>query len=123
MSNIENIIGRGSELSIENNKQVLRPVWTYGIQLWGCSKKSNLEIIQVFQNKVLRGIVNAPWYVRNVDLHRDLRIDFVKEAVKKHALSHNARLQQHCNEEMEIVLDVSNNIRRLKQMKPHELMA
>jgi hypothetical protein len=36
-------LGRRSELSVYNKlilyKQVLRPVWTSGIQLWGCAKK------------------------------------------------------------------------------------
>lgn len=120
------LLGRNSELSTENKillyKQIIKPVWTYGIQLWGCSKKTNTQIIQTFQNKVLRGIVNAPWYVRNNDLHRDLQIDTVIEVVKKHAILHNQRLQTHVNSEIEAVLNVRNNIRRLRRTKPHELM-
>jgi hypothetical protein len=38
------LLGRRSELSMYNKlllyKQVLRSVWTYGVQLWGCTKKS-----------------------------------------------------------------------------------
>ena len=41
---------------------------TYGTQLWGCTRQSNIDIIQRFQNKVLRNMVNAPWYVRHNDL-------------------------------------------------------
>jgi hypothetical protein len=52
-------------------------VWQYGTQLWGCSKIININIIQKFQNKVLRGIVDTPCYVRNSDLHRDLNIESV----------------------------------------------
>ena len=48
--------------------------WTYGIKLWRCTKPRNIAIIQIFQNKVLRAIFNAPWYVRNADLHRDLKM-------------------------------------------------
>jgi hypothetical protein len=33
--------------------------------------------IQGFQKKVLRGIVNAPWYARNSDIHGDLGIRMV----------------------------------------------
>jgi len=44
---------------------MLEPVWMYGLQLWGCIKKSNARIIQNFQ-KVLRGIINAPCYIRNI---------------------------------------------------------
>lgn len=120
------LLGRNSELSVENKikiyKQVLRPVWTYGIQIWGCAMKTNVQMIQTFQNKVLRGIVNAPWYVRNNDLHRDLRIELVSEVIKKYAVKHDQRLQTHVNYEMNTVVNVNNNIRRLKRTKPYELM-
>ena len=81
-------------------RQILKPVWTYGIKLWGCTKKSNIEIIQKFQNKVLRSIVNAPWYIRNCDLHRDLHLDTVTEEIKKYAIRHHQRLHNHENQEM-----------------------
>jgi hypothetical protein len=58
-------------------KQILKPVWTYGIQLWGRTKPSNTAVIQRFQNKVLRNIVDARWYVRNADLYRDLKMEKV----------------------------------------------
>jgi hypothetical protein len=57
-------------------------------QLWGCSKPSNINIIQRFRNKVLRGIVDAPWYVRNSDLHRDLNIKSMTDIIKKMAQNH-----------------------------------
>jgi len=63
------IIGRKSKLSLENKlliyKIILRPIWTYGIPLWGTASNSNIEILQRCQNKVLRSIVNAPRYVPN----------------------------------------------------------
>ena len=74
-------MGRRSALSTHNKlvpySHVLKSVWTYGIQLRGRTKRSNITIIQRFQNKVLRAIVNAPWYVRNADLHRDLKMEIV----------------------------------------------
>jgi hypothetical protein len=64
-------LGCNSELSIHNKlilyKQVIRPVWSYAIQLWGCASDSNIEVIQRYQNEVLC-IVNEPWYVRNSDI-------------------------------------------------------
>ena len=63
------IIGRTLPLSLENKlliyKTVLKPVWTYGIELWGCASKTNVTIIQCYQSKILRIITNAPWYVSN----------------------------------------------------------
>jgi hypothetical protein len=64
------IIGRKSKLSLENKlliyKTILKPIWTYGISLWGTASNSNIEIRQRFQNKFLRSIVNALWYVKRV---------------------------------------------------------
>ncbi|VVC35140.1 Zinc finger, CCHC-type,Reverse transcriptase domain [Cinara cedri] len=37
-------------------KSILKPIWTYGNQLWGSAKKSNLNKIQAFQNITLRKI-------------------------------------------------------------------
>jgi hypothetical protein len=113
------LLGRNSELSIHSKlklyKQVIRPVWSYGIQLWGCASDSNIQMIQRYQNKVLKCIVNAPWYVRNSDLHRDLGIETV-------AKSHEKRLQDHIKIEASRLLNVNNITRRLKRKKPFELV-
>lgn len=119
------LIGRRSVLSIHNKlliyKQILKPVWTYGIQLWGCAAKNNIEIIQRFQNKALRCVVNAPWYVRNSDLHRDLKIKTVEETIREHATAHHSRLRRHINQEAAKLCDTTGITRRLKRIKPHEL--
>jgi hypothetical protein len=58
------LIEKHFSLSLENKllvyKTVLKPVWTYGIELWGCATKSNLAVIQRYQFKLLRTITNAP---------------------------------------------------------------
>jgi hypothetical protein len=50
------LLGRTSQLSIQKNilvySQVIKFVWAYGIELWGCAGKSNIQRIQGFQNKV-----------------------------------------------------------------------
>jgi hypothetical protein len=53
---------------------------------------SNIQVIQRYQNKVLKCIVNAPWYIRNSDLHRDLGIETVRDIIVKFAKSHENRL-------------------------------
>jgi hypothetical protein len=94
---------RRLQMTINNKlliyKQILRPVWQYRAQIWGCSKPSNINIIQRFQNKVLRGIVDVPWYVRNSDLRRDLNIESVTDIIKKMAQNHERRLHNHPNTE------------------------
>jgi hypothetical protein len=120
------LLGRNSELSVHNKlilyKQVIHPVWSYGIQLWGCASDSNIQVIQCYQNNVLKCIVNAPWYVRNSDLHRDLGIETVTDIRAKFAKSHEKRLQDHINIEASRLLNVNNITRRLKWKKPFELV-
>jgi hypothetical protein len=61
------LLGRRSALSTESKlllyKAVLKPIWTYGIQLWGTASNSNIETLQRSQSKTLRTILNAPWYI------------------------------------------------------------
>jgi hypothetical protein len=79
------LLGRKSKLSTNNNlllyKAILKPIWTYGIQLWGTTSNSNINILEHFQSKVLGLIVDAPWYVSNSVIRKDLQIPTVKEEI------------------------------------------
>jgi hypothetical protein len=63
------LLGRKSKLPTSNKlliyKTILKLIWTYGIQLSGTASTSNIEILERFQSKALRMIVDAPWYVPN----------------------------------------------------------
>ena len=118
------LIGRHSGLSLYNKttiyNHIIKPIWMYGIHLWGCAKDSNIKIIQKFQNKVLREMVNAPWYIRNTDIHRDLGIP--TEEIKRVARKHEERLYLHENAEILQLLENQHLFRRLKRTKPFELV-
>jgi hypothetical protein len=68
-----------SKLSTSNKlliyKAVLKPIWFNGIQLWGTASTSNIEILECFQSKALRMIVDAPRYVPNtvISSHQQLK--------------------------------------------------
>jgi hypothetical protein len=52
------LIRKKSHLSIDKlvvymYKAVIKPIWTYGIQLWGCASKFNIALIQRAQTKIL----------------------------------------------------------------------
>jgi hypothetical protein len=68
--------GRKSELSINNelliNKTIIKPIWTYGFQLWGTTSNSNISMFKRFQSKAIRMISDAPWFVQNAVILRDL---------------------------------------------------
>jgi hypothetical protein len=84
-------------------------------------KRNIIDIIQRYQNKVLSGLVNAPWYARNIDIHRDLGVETVASIIARHAISHGNRLQHHVNVEASRLLKVQHLIRRLQRTKPFEL--
>jgi len=50
--------------------------------------ESLLLMPPVFQNKVLRNIVDGPWFVRNSDLHRDLEVNVVGREMQRFAQKH-----------------------------------
>ncbi|PNF23732.1 hypothetical protein B7P43_G18404 [Cryptotermes secundus] len=119
------LLGRNSRLSIDNKlliyKTIIKPIWTYGLELWGCSTKSNVAIIQRSQSKILRQIVNAPWYVTNHTLHTDLQVPTVQEAIRKKAITHHNSTENHPNQLMEQLLEPVSN-KRLKKLWPSELL-
>jgi hypothetical protein len=119
------LLGQRSTLSLENKtliyKCILKPIWTCGIQLWGCAKPSNTKIIQRLQSNVLRTITNAPWYVSNFMLHNDLQIPFITEEIKRYSTIYYNRLIGHKNS---YVTELNNplNVRcRLKWEWPSDL--
>jgi hypothetical protein len=77
------LLGRKFKLNLSNKlliyKVAIKPIWTYGIQLWGAASTSNIEILEHFQLKALRLITDAPWYVPNAIIRRDLQVPSVKE--------------------------------------------
>ena len=115
------LIGRNSSLSRQNKlllyKQILKTIWTYGIQLWGCTKQSHIDITQRFQNKVLRNMVKAPWCIRNNDLHRNLQVNVVSSEIQRLAQKHEGRLHHHENGEATQLLDNAGIVRRLQREK------
>lgn len=94
---------------------MLKPVWTYGIQLWGTASNSNIEILERFQAKILRLITNAPWFVRNKSIKRDLGITSVKEEIRSMSERYLQRLSNHVNPEAISLLDSSNETQRLSR--------
>jgi hypothetical protein len=79
------LLGRKSKLFTNNKlllyKAILKPIWTYGIQLWGTASTSNIEIWNVSSSKTFRMIVDALWYVPNMVIQRDIQIPTVKEVL------------------------------------------
>jgi hypothetical protein len=118
------LLGRKSKLSTCNKlpiyKTILKPIWTYGIQLWGTNSTSNIEILQRFQSKTLRMIVVAPWYVPNTVIRRDLQVQTVKEEIRRYSCQHSARLSAQPNYLIVNLMELLDN-RRLRRNLPSDL--
>jgi len=78
-------------------KATLKPTWTYGVQLWGSASNSNIEILERFQSKVLRIITDAPWFVPNAVIIRDLQVLSVRQEVRNYSVTYRQRLNDHPN--------------------------
>jgi hypothetical protein len=115
------ILGRTLELSVANKlllyKTLLKPIWIYGIPLWGTACHSNIETLQRFQNKALRTFVNAPWYIPNSLLRTDLQMPTVRDEIMKFSTNYRAKLFTHPNELTSILLD-EQGPGRLKSFRP-----
>jgi hypothetical protein len=63
-------------------KQILHPLLTYACPVWGKCATTHISKIQIYQNKVLRIIANALWFIRNVNLHKNLQIQKIIDHIK-----------------------------------------
>jgi hypothetical protein len=117
LTKIHWLLGRKSQLSLSNKillyKTILKPICTYGIQLWGTASTSNVEILERFQSKVLRQIVDSPWYVPNTIIRRDLHMPTVKEEIRHYSSHYSLRLILPLLEPPEH--------RRLRRLLPNDL--
>lgn len=120
------LVGRHSKLKLCNKKliyeSIFKPIWMYGCELWGTTSDSNRKIIDRFQNKFMRAITSAPWYVTNGQLRSDLGLDPIEIAIKKKATKYTERLHEHPNIEAITLLDNTNTTRRLRRRHPLDLI-
>ncbi|GFY33984.1 RNA-directed DNA polymerase from mobile element jockey [Trichonephila clavipes] len=80
------LIGRNSELNLYNKlllyTAVLRPILTYGSPVWGYAANSNIKILEVAQNSLIRNIVKANRYARNSKIYEDIKISPFKAYIQ-----------------------------------------
>jgi hypothetical protein len=84
------------------------------------ASNSNIEILQIYQNKVLRATVNALWYISNKVLHSDLKVPTIREEITKFSVKYRDKITTHSNE-IALTLLEEEKPRRLKRFKPTDL--
>jgi hypothetical protein len=84
------LLGRKSKLSTSNKLLIYKKILK---QIWRTASTSNIEILERFQSKTLRMIVDAPWYVPNTVIWRDIQTPTVKEEIRRYSSQYSARLK------------------------------
>jgi len=106
-------------------KTIITPLWSYGIQIWGQAKPSNIRPIQAFQSICLRKITGAPWYMTNNALHNDLQIPTITELATRQYKKFHSKLNLHPNpliSRMSSITIPNNPPRRLKRKWPRDAL-
>jgi hypothetical protein len=118
------LLRRKLKLSTSNKlliyKTILKPFWTYGIQLWGMASTSNIDILERSQSKALRTIVDTPRYVPNTVIRRDLQIPTVKEEICRYSSQYSACLSAHPNNLIVNLTELPDD-RQLRRHLPNDL--
>lgn len=95
------LINRNSKMSLRNKttifKTMIRPILAYAAPSWAFASKANIKQLQILQNKFLRMIVDTKWYIRNVQIHKDLKIEMLEEYFKNQTLKWFLNSKDHPN--------------------------
>ena len=80
-------------------KAIIRPVVSYGCSIFINCAASHLNKIQVFQNKVLRYVLDINWddFVSNIEVHSRAKIPFIAEFFNKLTVNFYRRIGSHNN--------------------------
>jgi hypothetical protein len=124
---LHRLIRSKSTLPLKQKRQIylsiLRPMWTYGAQLFGTAKYSNIKTIQAFQSKFLRLATGAPYYVSSFQLHSDMRLPMVSEVVRWLYRRFHVSLQHHDNPLVQgLSMQHYPTIRRLRRSWSRDLL-
>ncbi|CAH2239806.1 jg20739 [Pararge aegeria aegeria] len=78
-------------------KTTIKPIWTYGIQLWGTASNSNIDILERFQTKALRTMFGIPHCISNRYIYFDFGLKTVRQEITQHSLKYQEKLTVHVN--------------------------
>lgn len=118
------LLNKRSNLNLDSKillyKAVIKPIWAYGIQLWGSAKKSNINIIERNQTKIIRAMLGAPRYMKNSNMLKDVEIRTVEKEAQLATTNYIKRLQNHPNVLAKNIL-ANEKCKRIKRRDPLDL--
>jgi hypothetical protein len=79
-----------------------------------------IEILECLKSKTLRMIEDAPWFVPNTFIRRDLQMQTVKAEILRYSSQYSARLSAHPNDLIVNLSELPDN-RQLRRHVPNDL--
>jgi len=100
-----------STKQITNYKAAVKPIWSYGIELWSCASISNIVIMQRSKSTILRAIAITPRDVTSHTLHTDFNISYVNDVIHERINKYHKKLEAHRNPVLQPLLQPINSRR------------
>lgn len=97
------ILNRKSPASIDTKARVfksyIRPILTYACPIYANAAKSHLAKLQLFQNKLLRMILNKSWldFSTTREIHDSLKMPFLSDFIEKITSKFYLKTASHSN--------------------------
>ncbi|GFV96006.1 putative RNA-directed DNA polymerase from transposon X-element [Trichonephila clavipes] len=98
---------------------VLRPILSYGCPIWGYAAKTNINILDVAQNTLIRMIVSAGRYMRNDEIRNAIKTPSSKSHIQKLAKNFFNSLNSSENVNMQNLEDYTA---RIKRKRPRSIL-
>ncbi|KAJ4445895.1 hypothetical protein ANN_12581 [Periplaneta americana] len=115
-----------SPLSFHLKRHIFLIDQTYmDVWLWGSASNSQIRRIQTIQNRVLRLIMDAPWYICSDNLHTDLNVPTVESTLRSSYIRLHRSLVNHQNDLLNTIpekLPPPRQIRRLNRKRHSDLL-
>ncbi|KFM57027.1 putative RNA-directed DNA polymerase from transposon BS, partial [Stegodyphus mimosarum] len=96
---VYSLLNRHSNLNLQSKiiiyLQLIRPVMLYGSPVWAATAKTNRKVLQTLQNKIIRTIFGAPWFIRNQILQNDAKINSIDEEILKTVFKFYEKMSNH----------------------------
>lgn len=106
------LITRRSVLNAETKlklyKTILRPIITYAAPIWICAATTHRHKLQTFQNITLRMALNAPWYMRNNQIHNEADTETIDDYIKEMAIKFYDQMKTNVNPTLNITNDYTS---------------
>ena len=98
-------------------KSLIRTAMLYACPVWSLTSQSNMNKLQIVQNKFLRIIGKYREFSLISQMHQDLNIEYVKEYIHRLTVKYFERIKTHPNPLVKNIIYDTNKIYRHRKFK------